>query len=99
MPPRKTIDQAFDFQPVHKVSPSTLKLAVLLTRLFFTEDVFRNITDCAWDNFTTIVDRMPVSDDDLGEYVDEVLCWAYAECGRHAYDRIKEVCDKALHEE
>lgn len=99
MPPRKTIDQAFDFEPPHQIGEEVLKLAMLLTRIFYTEDVFRNITDCAWDNFTTIVDRMPSVIIDPEEYIDEVLDWAFAECGRGAYDRIKEVCDKALRED
>lgn len=98
MPPKnyRGIDQAFDFQSPRQISPEILRLAMLLTRLFYTEDVFRNLTDCAWDNFYTIVDHVPSVTVELGDYVEGVLSWAFAQCGRLGYDRIKEVCDKVL---
>ena len=95
MPPKnyRGIDQAYDGQPPHQIGPDTLRLAMLLTRFFYTEDVFQNLTDCAWDNFYTIADRMPCVVIDIEEYVDEVLSWAFAQCGRRGYDRVKEVCE------
>lgn len=99
MPPKnyRSIDSAYDEPRPHQLGPDVYKLSLLLARLFFTEEVFRNLTDCSWDNFYTIVDRMPGIIVDLEEYVDEVLTWAFGECGRKGYDRVKEVCDKFLH--
>lgn len=103
MPPKNfrglSIDSAYDEQSAHQIGQDTLKLAMLLTRLFYTEHEFKNLTDCAWDNFMTIVDRMPSVVIDLEEYVDEVLSWAFASCGRQGYDRVKIVCDQYMHSE
>ena len=89
MPPRKhlSIDFAFDEpSPAPRVGTDILQLAMILTRLFYTEDALRNLTDCSWDNFMTIVDRMEPSsvlgDIDLEDYINEVLTWAFASCGR-----------------
>lgn len=99
MPPKNYQGRSIDFahDGPHQIGPDVLKLTMILTRLFYTEDAFRNLTDCAWDNFTTIVDRMPSVVVDLEEYADEVLTWAFSELGRRAYDRVKEVCDNFLH--
>ena len=103
MPPKNfrglSIDSAYDEPIAHQIGQDTLRLAMLLTRLFYTENVFRNLTDCAWDNFMTIVDRMQSVVVDLEEYVDEVLTWAFASCGRQGYDRVKVVCDQYLYGE
>lgn len=103
MPPKnyqgRSIDFAYDEPNIRQVSTETLKLVQLLTRLFFTEDVFRNLADCAWDNFCTITDRMPVNFIEACDYVNEVLDWAFAALGRGAYDRIKEVCEYSLRTE
>lgn len=103
MPPKnyqgRSIDFAYDGPTPHQIGPETLRLAMLLTRIFYTEDVFRNLTDCAWDNFYTIVDRMPSVVVDLEEYTEEVLSWAFAECGRQGYDRVKVICEQYLHGE
>lgn len=97
MPPKnRSLDFMYDEPTPHQIGPEVLKLTIALTRLFCTEYELRNLTDCAWDNFTTIVDRMPSVVVDPAEYVEEVLSWAFAECGRHGYDKVKELCDKHM---
>ena len=100
MPPKnyqgRSLDFAHDEPTPHQIGPDTLKLTMLLVRVFYTDDVFRNLTDCAWDNFTTIIDRMPSVVVDIEEYVNDVLDWAFASCGRLAYDRVKEICDRYM---
>lgn len=98
MPPKnyRGLDFIYDEPTPHQIGLEVLKLTIALTRLFLSDDDFRNLTDCAWDNFTTIADRMPSIVVDPDEYVEEVLSWAFAECGRHGYDKVKELCDKHM---
>lgn len=97
MPPRRySEDYPVIAAPVvDQIDARIYKLATTLMMMFNRCEEFKNLTDCAYDNFTGIVINW--SEDEfmsLKAYQEAVRDWAFASCGRRGYDKIVEMFDR-----
>lgn len=94
MPPRREGTMRSEPASANTVDAQIIYWVIILTREIYTNTIFCNLTDCAFDNFRHIVDNwdrkahMSVED-----FRDAVLDWAFASCGRKGYDKIMSMLD------
>lgn len=98
MPPRRDYHGESVISPpesCRSIDAGIYKIMATLMMMFHRCDEFRNLTDCAFDNFIHIVSNWDKHEFmTVADYRDEVLDWAFVSCGRRGYDKVVELFDK-----